>query len=162
MVLIMERPKAQPRLPRQVTGEIEYFEWMRMNDSPVSSQYLDLSDMLIQDLEAAAGSSRELGIRPAIMDDYEAYDRETTDTQWELKAFADELLSLRDGHSAFSFLDIHVDAKAEDVLVHLQDIAAGKLLAKPDAQLAIESDGSYYPKLDIKKQDSTLTGRGVS
>ena len=157
----MERPKAQPRPQRQVTGEIEYFDWMRMTDSPVLRPYLDQSDMLIQDLEAAAGSSIDLGIRPAIMEDYDAYDKETSEMQWELKAFADEFLALRDAHSAFTFIDIHVEVSAEDVLARLQEIAAGKLLAKPDTQLAIESDGSYYPKLDITKQDSQLTGVGV-
>lgn len=157
----MERPKVtdEPK-QREITGEVMYLADMRrLNEVP--HDYLDLSDMAIQMYEAEADMVKAHGVHPDIMDEYERYDGELTGTERSCLALADELLALKDEKSHFTFVDIVVEQQPEEVLAKLQQIKAGKALAGANMQLAMKSDGSYYPVLDIKKKDLKLTGVGL-
>lgn len=151
----MERPKIQntPRT-REVTGEIVYLDEMRRLKL-FPKKYVDLSDMAIVMYEEAADLFRSQNARPDIMDEYEAHDYDITDTELSCFAMADELLSLK-CDDRLTFVDIVIDPSAEEALNKLESIRAGQVLAGEDDQLAIESDGSYYPILDLKKKNLEL------
>lgn len=157
----MERPKVTytPR-ERAVTGEIMYFNDMRrLNEHP--DDYTNLSDMAIQMYEMEAAAYQESDMRPAILDTLEQYDDKLTDTEASCLALADELLALRDEDSRWTFVDIAVSQPAEEVMAMLQAAGLGRALAADDEQLAIESDGAYYPVLDAKKVGARLVGVGL-
>lgn len=156
----MERPKIQDTpLTREVTGEIVYLDEMRRLKL-FPTKYDDLSDMAIVMYEETADLFRSQNARPDIMDEYEANDCDVTETEYSCLAMADELLSLKD-NDEFTFVDIIVDSPADEVLRKLESIRAGELLAGEDDQLAIESDGTRYPVLDIKKKDLKLDSVSV-
>lgn len=89
------------------------------------------------------------------------YDHELTPDQVMFTELADALLEHRDEHSGLTFVDIVVDQPPSDVLSQLRDLRLGELLADQSQQLAIQSDGSHYPILDIKKEDGELLGVDV-
>lgn len=156
----MERPhgKTQPK-QREVTGEIVYLDEMRRrNERP--QPYEELADMAIQMYEAEADMYPE-GERPAIIEEYERYDFQPSEVVTSCTALADELLALKNPDSPLTFVDIVVESDPDTVLTKLQTIAAGKILADQDAQLAIASDGKYYPILDFRKENATLVGTGL-
>lgn len=158
----MERPRVQEQMTRQreVTGEVVYLDAMRQAGQ-WPEPYEAIPDMAIQLYEAQAASYRENGIRPAILDEYSLYDRPTPPLEASCIALADELLAHKAPDSPVTFVDIVAEMPAQEVLERLQRSPAGALLASDDEQLAIASDGSYYPVLDIRKSDATLTGVGV-
>lgn len=157
----MERPnvKNQPK-KREVTGEIAYFNDMRrLNQFP--ERFDDLSDMAIDMYETEAAIYNSQGTQPAIMDLYDEYDGHLSDTEASCIALADELLTLKDQDSPLTFVDICVDKPAADVLNQLKSTKAGELLTADDEQLAIESNGEYYPILDMRKDQADLVGVGL-
>lgn len=157
----MERPQAEiQREPRSVTGEIVYLNEMRRR-SAEPKPYSDLGDMAIQMYETEADMFKANGIRPNIMDEYERYDSQPGEAVASCLALADALLKLKESNSPLTFVDIAVDKSAGEVLASLKATMAGSLLTKGDEQLAIQSDGDYYPVLDIQKQNARLSGVGV-
>lgn len=158
----MERPKpkVQP-IPRELTGEIMYLDQMRrLGEIPDS--YDSLSDMAIQMYEVEADMCRAAGVRPDIMDEYDMYDeRDTSELAESCKALAKEFLTMKSSESRLAFVDILTQTPADEVVEMIRQTRVGELLADDDEQLAVESDGSYYPVLDIKKRDMKLNGVGV-
>ena len=158
----MERPKVTAKpIKRQVTGEIVHLDMMRQ-EGQFPSPYGELSDMAIQMHEASAALYESMGVRPAIMDEYEQYDTRFDDVYLSCVALTKELLELRGPNPEVTFVDIAVDTPAAEVLAKLHESLLARVLNADDAQLAIESDGSYYPVLDIKKQDATLRNVGLT
>lgn len=156
----MERPTGKNIAPkRTVTGELVYLNTMRQAGQ-MPGLYDDQTDMAIQMYEAEADGYNQHGVTLPIIEAYEQYDAAATETELSCVALADELLALK-GESPLSFVDIVVEAPAEQVLAQLHQMRAGTILSADDSQLAFESDGSYYPILDIKKQDMTLNGVGL-
>lgn len=157
----MERPKFEKKTAiREVTGEIVYLDEMRHRNE-VPKGYDDLPDDIQQMFEDEADMHRQFGSHPEIMDEYEKHEKSASDTEMSCIALADELLALKDEKSRLTFVDIVAKEPRDVVLSKLQSIRFGQLLADDDEQLAIESDGAYYPVLDIKKQDLRLNGVGV-
>lgn len=156
----MERPEVeiQPR-QRKVTGEIVYLDEMRQRDI-APEPFQELADMAIQSYEEQADAYKD-GERPAIMDEYEQHDFEPSPVVASCTALANELLALKNPKSPLTSVDIAVETDSDTVLAKLQTIAAGSLLSDDDEQLAIPSDGEYYPILDIRKQNATLVGAGL-
>lgn len=153
----MERPQVeyQPK-QRNITGEVMYLDMMRrFNQAP--KPFLELSDMAIQLYESEADMFTD-GKRPDIMDDYEHYDNKPSKVAASCIALANTLLALKETDSPLSFIDIEVATQPEVVLLKLGSIAAGSLLARDDEQLAITSNGDYYPVLDLRKRSAKLVG----
>ncbi len=156
----MELPQVsiEPK-KREVTGEIAYLnEMRRLNQVPAT--YLELGDLAIQLYETEASFYGE-GTRPEIMDEYEKYDTYPSEAVATCQALADALFALKDEKSPWTFVDIVIDKNPAEVLEKLKKIQAGHLLTDEDEQLAIPSDGSYYPMLDIKKNNAQLLGTGM-
>ena len=156
----MELPKVsiEPK-KREVTGEIAYLnEMRRLNQVPAT--YLELGDLAIQQYETEA-SFYGVDARPEIMDEYEKYDTYPSEAVATCQALADALFALKDEKSPWTFVDIVIDKNPAEVLEKLKKIRAGNLLTADDEQLAILSDGSYYPILNFKKDDAQLLGTGM-
>jgi hypothetical protein len=156
----MELPQIENQITqRAITGEIVYLDEMRrQNEEP--RPFLDLADMAIQMYEAQA-DMYPAGERPSIMDEYEQYDDKPSEVVANCAALADILLTLKEPESQFTFVDIAVEASPEIVLKKLEATSVGSILAGGDEQLAIPSDGEYYPVLDMRKQNAILTGVGL-
>lgn len=86
------------------------------------------------------------------------YDHEISQAQADIIAFADELLKHKPEGSALTFVDIVLQGDSQQMLEELQQGPLGHLLASPDDNLAMESDGSHYPILDVRKRNASLTG----
>lgn len=158
----MERPKiSSVKKERQPTGEIMYLDEMRRQAEFPKDYVQDTSDMAKQMFETEADMAKAHGVRPEIMDLYDEYDACFSLTEASCVALADELLALKDSENRLTFVDICVDQPADEVLEKLAAIKAGELLNSDDEQLAIESNGEYYPILDYKKQDAKLVGVGL-
>ena len=98
---------------------------------------------------------------PDIMDEYEEHDKGEDKLCLEVIALADVLLEHRRPEAQLTFEDFVVP-EPDDAVVRVQESSIGKaLLAGPDTQFAIESDGSYYPILDIRRKDLALRGISV-
>lgn len=150
----MDRPKATPHKPREVTGEIAYLDAMRKAGEH-GEAYAKLSDMAIQMYEATANTYRTQGLRPEILEEYEKYDAEEPTIDRDIVAFADALLEYKEIPD-LTFQDFVVDVPPAEVLDRLMAMPAGQMLTSQDAQLAIPSNGEYYPVLDVKKRDMEL------
>lgn len=158
----MERPKVTVKpVEREVTGEIVYLDEMR-RVGQFPSRYEELSDMAIQMYEESADLLAAHDVRPDIMDEYEQYDARFDEVYLSCVALVKELLELRGPNPEVTFVDIAVDTPAAEVLAKLHESRLDRVLNADDTQLAIESDGSYYPVLDIKKQDATLRNVGLT
>ncbi len=155
----MERPKGE-RAPitREVTGEIVYLDDMRQKNLEAKEYPNDLSDQEVEQYEARAADFRQRGDRPAIMDEYERRDTAADALKLSCVALAEALHALRKPGTRLSYESIAVENTPQEVLGMVQESGAVKLLKPDDLQLAFESDGSHYPKLDVKKQDATLSG----
>ncbi len=158
----MERPKVHEVTPvqREVTPEIIYLDMMRRAQR-WPEPYEKVSDIARQAYERDAEVYRKYGVRPAIMDEYERYDSPTSPLEASCVALADELLSHKDEEMLLTFVDIVATMPPDEVAERLKQIDV-KMLANDDEQLALESDGSYYPILDVRKCDATLTGVRVN
>lgn len=156
----MERPQVTTRaMQRDITGEVVYLDEMRrQNIAP--DAFLELGDMAIQMYEAGANMYPN-GERPDIMDEYEQYDGRTSEVVASCIALADVLLTLKEPGSQFTFVNVAVELSPETVLDKLKAISVGSILSDDDEQLAIASDGEYYPKLDMRKQGVKLSGVGL-
>lgn len=86
------------------------------------------------------------------------YDHEITPLQADIIALTDALLERRPENSPFSFINIPLAGDKRDLLDEIEKTRFASLLTSPDEQLAIESDGSYYPQLDIRKKHLQLEG----
>lgn len=155
----MELPKINhEKQSRQVTGEVVYLDEMRRaNQFPDDYEQLPNADLV--GYESAANLYRVHGTQPEIMDELEKYDNTSEEVATYI-ALTDELLKLKRPDSPFTFVDIAVEVPASEVQDKLSQLKVGELLASEDQQIAIESNGEYYPVLDITKDKSTL--RGVS
>lgn len=89
------------------------------------------------------------------------FDNETTQIQADVIAFADVLLEHKRPDSPLSYVDFVVPKPVGKVYDQIQSTRFGALLAADDAQLAIPSDGSYYPILDIRKSQGVLKSVSV-
>lgn len=90
------------------------------------------------------------------------FDHELTQPQADFIALTDVLLAhKRDGGMHLSFTDIVVQHSPDEVEQKLRATRVGQLMRPSDAQLAIESDGSYYPQLDLKKANGRLAGVSI-
>lgn len=156
----MERPQVDIQSQqRDITGEIVYLDEMRrQNVAP--DPFQELAGTAIQAYEAQA-KTYEGDERPAIMDEYERHDHKPSPVIASCIALANELLALKDPETPLTFVDIVVETDPDTVLAKIQAMAAGSLLADEDEQLAIPSDGSYYPILDIRKQNAKFIGVGL-
>lgn len=156
----MELPKVNhDKQPRQVSGEIVYLDEMRRVNQ-VPARYDELADMAIDSLESTAGLFQAHGARPEIMDEYERYDLNEPEIE-QIICLADELLKLKQPDSPLTFVDVAVEVSIDEVKQKLANLNAGQLLADIDEQIAIESNGDYYPVLDIRKSNSRLAGVSV-
>lgn len=158
----MERPKIENKpKTRKITGEIVYFDHVRRMQNEFPKKFEELSDMAIDMYDHEAALYEHHGKRPEIMDLYDEYDGNLTDAEASCIALADELLALKEEKSPLTFLDICVDVPPKDVLRTLQQIRAGELLAADNEQLAIKSNGEYYPVLDMRKEQAEVVGVGL-
>jgi hypothetical protein len=158
----MERPKVTVESrKREVTGELVYLnEMKRANQSPAA--YDSLSDMAIQLYETEAEIHQQYGTQPEIITLLEQYDEQLSDTEVSCVALADELLALKDEKDkAWSFVDIVIDQAPDQLLAKIKATRIGQVLADDNEQLAMPSDGSYYPVLDVTKATSKLVGVGL-
>ena len=89
------------------------------------------------------------------------YDYEMTQLQSDTIALADELLKRKPENSPLTFVDICLEGDSSELLEELRQSPLSDLLSALNEQLAIESDGSYYPVLDVRKENGTLTGIGL-
>lgn len=153
----MERPQVKNQTKQRViTGEILYLDEMRrQNEFP--ELFAELGNTAIQSYEAQADGYAKKS-RPDIMNDYEKFDNTPSEVVASCTELANELLALKDPESRLTFVDIAVEASTSTVLEKLKTINAGSVLSAEDEQLAIESNGEYYPVLDIRKQNSELVG----
>ncbi len=88
------------------------------------------------------------------------FDHELEQTDVDLIAMADEFLKFKDS-TKLTFGDYVSQMSAEDVLRRIETTKFSKTLASPDEQLAIKSNGEYYPILDIRKENANLIGVGI-
>jgi hypothetical protein len=89
------------------------------------------------------------------------YDHELTSTQKKFIESVDEFLELKPEGSPLSFVNIACVKDfnvARDIVLSSQ---ISQALAADDDQLAMESDGSYYPVLDVKKSNATFAGMSI-
>lgn len=147
---------------REVTGEVVYLDFLRRTGQE-PGEYSELSEAGRVSYEVEAEVVyKETGARPAILNEYEAYDTEGVDGVPRVAAeLAEALLAHKAPDSPLTFVDMHATMPARNALERLASTRAGELLAADDEQLAIESDGSYYPQLDLRKQALALRGVGV-
>jgi len=89
------------------------------------------------------------------------YDYEVTQVEADAIALADELLKRKPEGSPWTFVDIVLEGDRSKLMAEIQESPFADLLAAPDEQLAIESDGSYYPVLDVRKEKGRLVGVGL-
>lgn len=158
----MERPKIEKKpIEREVTGEIVYLDEMRHRAEFPKDYCNNLPETTREMFDQEADMHRQLGSRPEIMDLYDEYDERLSDTEASCIALADELLALKDPKDTLTFVDICVDMPAPDVLNKVKNSKAGELLAADDAQMAIESNGEYYPILDMRKESAKLLGASL-
>ena len=157
----MERIESryEPR-QRAVTGEVVYFDDMR-HQQEFPKRFSELDDETRAMYEKMAEEYVELGIRPDILDEYEKFDIKMSDAERSCVEMSDELLKHKHREN-LKFASICIDVPPEEVLDKLKQTRIGNVLSGDDEQLAYESDGSYYPILDIKKKDATLTGVGLT
>ncbi|MDN5819615.1 MAG: hypothetical protein L0H38_02575, partial [bacterium] len=145
---------------RAVTGEIVYLDDMRHQE-----EFPKYFSSLDEETKAMYGQMAEeyvdLGIRPDILDEYEKYDYSFNDSERRCVELADELLKHKH-REGLSFAWICIDLPPEDVIDRLKQTQVGSLLCDDDEQLSEESDGSYYPILDIKKKYAELQSVGLS
>lgn len=89
------------------------------------------------------------------------YDYEVEPVSADMIALTDALLEHKQAGSSLTFVDIVVPLAPKKVLERLGSIRAGTVLAGEDEQLAIQSDGSYYPQLDVRKKNGVLDSVSV-
>ncbi len=156
----MKRPIAKQRSPRTVAPEIAYLDDMRRHRQKPGS-FDELSDMAIQMYEAEADLYVAHDTHPDIMDEYDEHDKGEDKLCLEAIALAGVLLEHRRPEAQLTFEDFVVP-EPDDAVVRVQESSIGKaLLAGPDTQFAIKSDGSHYPVLDIRRKNLTLNGISV-
>lgn len=89
------------------------------------------------------------------------HDYELTQAQADAIALADELLKLKDEDSPLSCVDIVFESDDKEMLAEIEIGPFAGLLAAADEQLAMPSDGSRHPKLDVRKENGRLIGIGL-
>lgn len=147
-------------IQRSVTGEIVYLDDMRHQEE-FPGYFSRLDEETKAMYEQMAAEYVDLGIRPDILDEYEKYESRFTDVEQHCFELADELLKHKHREDV-SFASICIDQPPEKVIDKLKQTKIGSLLYGDDEQLAYESDGSYYPILDIKKKYAELLDVGLS
>lgn len=157
----MELPKSkyQP-VERDIDGEVVYLDTM-MHLGEYTGRFSDLDDYSRAAYYRLAETYADVDYRPAIVDEYEKFDRQMPDIDRSCVKMADELL-MHKFKENLPFASIYIDKSPESTVEKIKQTRIGELLRNDDEQLAFESDGSYYPILDIKKKYATLTGVGLS
>jgi hypothetical protein len=89
------------------------------------------------------------------------YDFELTQAQTDAIALTDELLKHKPEGSPLTFVDMVLTGDPDEMLADLREGPFGRLLAGKNKQLAWESDGSYYPVLDVRKKNAKFGGMGL-
>jgi hypothetical protein len=89
------------------------------------------------------------------------YDYELTQLDVDAIALADELLKKKPEGSPLTFVDIVLQNDRDQMLEEIQHGPFSQLLAAPDEQLAMASNGEYYPILDVRKENGRLIGMGL-
>ena len=92
---------------------------------------------------------------------FDEFDHELTQLQTDGIALADKLLEHKPDDSPFTFVDIILPGDHGVMLEEVKDGPLSHLLTLPSEQLAIESDGSYYPRLDVRKEGATFIGMSL-
>ena len=157
----MERPKVEQQpIKRQVTGEIVYLNEMRLSGE-FPDAFNTIGEQAIDMYSHDAKIYEAQGQRPVIMDLYEEYEPQLSSTEASCIALADELLKLKDPEVQLTFVDINVKTPAAEVLEKLRAIKSGELLVSDNEQLALESNGEYYPILDFNKGKAQLNSVGL-
>lgn len=90
------------------------------------------------------------------------HDHELSPTNASFIALADALLEHKEADSPLTFVDIIVQADTAATYKRLEQTRVGRLLLKPGDQLALESDGQYYPVVDAPKPDGPPQSIGVT
>lgn len=88
------------------------------------------------------------------------YDYELTQLQTDLLEFGHELHSLKE-NNRLTFVDFVLQGDENEMLAELEASPVADLLSRPHEQLAIPSDGSYYPELDLSKDKAEFLGMGL-
>lgn len=89
------------------------------------------------------------------------YDFELTQEQADAIALADELLKHKPEGSPLTFVDMVLTGDQDEMLEELKTGPFRHLLAGQNKQLAWESDGSYYPVLDVRKKNAKYGGMSL-
>jgi len=98
--------------------------------------------------------------RPKTIYEQPIDDHELTKAQQDTIALSDELLTHKPENS-LTFVDIVLAGDHNAMLAEIEAGPLNYLLASPQKQLAYESDGEYYPKLDVRKEFTTYTGMSL-
>lgn len=96
---------------------------------------------------------RPKGIIEPVKDEH---DHELSQTQANIIALADVIFEQRPEDHPFTFVDVMLSGDMHEILRELEQIKIGELLAAPTDQLAMKSDGSHYPILDLRKENLKL------
>lgn len=99
--------------------------------------------------------------KPHVEAAQDEHDFELTPRQVTALDFVDELLKLKEEGSRFTFVDIDIPVDKTELYDTIVNGPLGGVLAASDENLALESDGSYYPIYDIRKNNSKLIGLGL-
>lgn len=86
------------------------------------------------------------------------YDHQQTLSQKLFLETVDRFLTLKHAGSPLSFVDMACVTDFEESRAMVQTGQLHEVLAGDDEQLALASDGSYYPVLDATKANATFTG----
>lgn len=157
----MELPKNEYiPVERPISGELVYLDEMRHQEE-FPSRFSELDDETRAMYEQMAKDYADLDIRLDILDDYEKFDSKLPGIDRSCIELADELLTHKHREN-MPFVAICIDQAAKDVIDKLKQTRIGSLLCDDDEQLAFESEGGYYPVLDIKKKDAKLQGIGLT
>lgn len=84
------------------------------------------------------------------------FDHELEQADVDVITLADEFLRHKD--TKLTYGDYVSQMPAEEAIRRLEATKFSELLATPDEQLAIKSNGEYYPILDIRKENASLKG----
>lgn len=95
--------------------------------------------------------------RARIKSPEDEYDYELTQLQTDLLEFGRELCSLKE-NNRLTFVDFILQGDDNEMLAELESGPMSEFLAGQREQLAIPSDGSYYPKLDLSKNKAKFYG----
>jgi hypothetical protein len=153
----MERPKGKRQpVERRVTAEMMYLHDSWQNGRP-AGDYGALSDAARQMYEEDAAALIATGGDAALLEVFEAFDKNRSNLSYSCEALANELLKFSSDYSSGSREDFEPAQLPHEVLAKISALRVGALLAGADEQLAIPSGPDGESTLDVRKQDAILT-----